>query len=130
MRKLKRTTCIILALLFVMPVIAMAGEWRDKTTGAAAVSKTITFTKAAKLKEVRVHLSAAGAAGDLTITMDSSLGAAYDTVLLTQDMTSVVNYQWRPDSDLFLQSGDAIVTAWANASTRTYGIEFIFEDVQ
>lgn len=94
----------------------------ETATGAGNIATTITPAKACALESVEVHLSAAGGANSLTVTKDANAGAAYDTVLLTQDMTSVTNLFWQPDRPIELTSGDKIVIAWTNASLRTYGL--------
>jgi len=91
-------------------------------TGALAVNTTITPTAAFALDAVSIHLSAAGGAGNLTITLDAIAGAAYDVNLLTQDMTSVTDLYWQPERPVECLSGDKIVIAWANGSGRTYGL--------
>lgn len=96
--------------------------FKDIATGAAAIAKTCTPSNSSALDSIMLHLSAAGGAGNLTVTIDAVAGAAYDTVLLTQDMTSVVDLYWQPDRPIELDNGDKIVIAWANAAGRTYGL--------
>jgi hypothetical protein len=100
-----------------------------RATGAAAIAKTLAPGKKFYLHGIRVHLSAAGGAGNLTITMDAITGATYDTVVLTQDMTSVVDLAWIPTHPMIFDAGDELDVAWANASTRTYGLEIIWSPV-
>ena len=95
-----------------------------RATGSAAVATTVAPGAAFRLEEVRIHLSAAGGAGNLTVTLDSGTAAAYDAVLLTQDMTSVTDFVWKPTRPLeFTSASDEIDVAWANSNTRTYGLE-------
>jgi len=96
---------------------------RHQATGAAALSQTISPGCAFQLEHVKVHLSAAGGAGDLTVSIDADQGAAYDIVLKTQDMTAVTDLVWSPERPLTFENGDKIVVAWANAGTKTYGLE-------
>jgi hypothetical protein len=96
---------------------------RHKATGAAALSETIDPGEAFQLEHVKIHLSAAGGAGDLTVTIDANAGAAYDVVLKTQDMTAVTDFVWSPERPISFENGDKMVVAWANANTRTYGLE-------
>lgn len=124
--KRKVALFLILILAFSAAIAFAAKLQRHNATGAAAVSQTITFTDDVELKEFRIHLSAAGGAGNLTITLDSALGAAYDSVLLTQDMTAVTDYVWRPSPGPHFMKDDKIVIAWANAGTKTYGLEVIW----
>jgi hypothetical protein len=97
-----------------------------RATGAAAISTSLAPGRAFQLLEIRVHLSAAGGAGNFTATVDANAGAAYDITLLTQDMTSVTNLVWTPDCPLHFDSGDEIDFAWANVGTKTYGLEVKF----
>lgn len=96
-----------------------------RATGSAAIAATVAPGKAWRLKAVRVHLSAAGGADNLTVQVDAGAGAVYDTVLLTQDMTSIVDLAW--EEDHLLAAGDRITVAWANGSARTYGLEVVYE---
>ncbi len=103
----------------------------DYTTGAAAVDITLKPGQQFKIIEVRVHLSAAGGSGNLTVTVDSgensSTGTEYDTVLKTQDMTSIEDLMYQPSHPFYLDVDDAIKIAWANSNTRTYGITVVYE---
>lgn len=94
-------------------------------TGSAAISTTIDPQREFQLEEVRLHLSGAGGAANLTITVDSVSGAAYDVVLATQDMTAVTDYVYQPDRPHRFRNGDKIVIAWANGAGRTYGLEVV-----
>jgi len=99
----------------------------ERATGAAAVSMTVTPTAKWWLYEIRIHLSAAGAAGNLTATIDNSAGTAYDINLVTQDMTSVTDLVWQPEQPMLFALGDKLLISWTNASTRTYGIEVCYQ---
>ena len=98
----------------------------DRSTGAAAISRTINPDRAFQFEGLTIHLSAVGGAGDLTVTLDANAGAAYDAVLLTQDMTLVTDLLWQPENPISCDKGDKIVIAWANAATKTYGLEVKF----
>jgi len=95
---------------------------KSETTGSAAIATTITPGRASAIDSMMLHLSAVGGAGNLTVTIDSGAGSAYDTVILTQDMTLVIDLFWQPDRPIELSSGDKIVVAWANAGGKTYGL--------
>lgn len=106
----------------------MLNNRRTKTaTGNAAIAETIAPAEAFQLVGILIKLSAAGGAGNLTITVDAAAGAAYDTVLLTQDMTAVVNYVNMLDVPIQLQPGDEIDIAWANGNSRAYGMTVIYD---
>lgn len=97
-----------------------------RATGAAAIASTLEPGQQFQLDELRVHLSAVGGAGSLTLTVDAAAGAAFDTVLLTQDMTAVTDLHFLPELPIRLDKGDKLVVAWANASARTYGLELVW----
>jgi len=100
-----------------------------KATGAAAIATTLAPGVPWQLEEIRVHLSAAGAANDLTATIDHGTAAAYDIVILTQDMTTVVDLVWSPDRPMEFAEDDELDIAWTNGSSRTYGLEIIFKGI-
>lgn len=105
-----------------------AQEKQKIVTGAVAVNYDFEVTKGiARIVEVRIHLSAAGGAGDLTFTIDSGHGSEYDVVYLTQDMTTVTDLIWVPTRRIYITPADAFEVDWANANTRTYGIEILYE---
>jgi len=93
------------------------------TAATGAIALTVDPGRAWQLEEIRVHLSAAGGAGNLTVTLDANAGSAYDAVILTQDMTAMTDLVYAPERPLVFESGDKLVIAWANASNRTYGVE-------
>ena len=72
---------------------------------------------------------AAGGAGDLTATINHGTNAVYDIVLLTQDMTAVTDLVWSPERPMEFLPGDELDIAWANANTRTYGLEIIYKGI-
>lgn len=94
-----------------------------KATGSAAISVTVNPGRPWQLEEIRVHLDAVGAAGNLTATVDAAAGAVYDTVILTQDMTAVTDLVFIPDRPMLFENGDKLIVAWANAGGKTYGVE-------
>ena len=98
-------------------------------TGVAAIAATLDPQVDFYLNEIRLHLSAAGGAGILTISVDSAAGAAYDVVLIPQDMTVVVDLLYIPDLKLHFAAGDKIKVVWANANARTYGVEFVYTKI-
>ena len=126
---MKKPIILIAAMAFVF-VVTMAATsqisgryYKEIATGGAAIATTVAPSGAWRLDMVKIHLDAAGGAGDLTITMDAIAGATYDTVLYTQDMTAVVDLVWIPDNALLFTAQDEIDIAWANAGGKTYGLE-------
>lgn len=93
------------------------------TAETGAISLTVNPGVPFRLIAIKVHLSAVGGAGNLTVTTDANAGATYDAVLALQDMTAVADYVYVPTNPIPFVSGDKVVIAWANAGNKTYGIE-------
>lgn len=97
-------------------------------TWAAAINKSTAIGKPFKLKNVTVHFSSAPTTSQLlTITIDSVLGAAYDTVIYSTNPSvgSQTDISYVPAWDICLAEWDEIVVAFTNTDTRTYGLRII-----
>ncbi len=79
-----------------------------------------------RVAEVRLHLSAAGGAGNFTITIDSAAGVEYDSILNTQDMTAAQDEIYAPDNPPRLRAVDGLRMEWANAGAKVWGLEVIY----
>ena len=98
-----------------------------KHSGSGAINVTVDPQSSWFLHEVRLHLSAAGGAGTYTVKIKSSVGDAYDVVLQSQDMTSATDNVFRPAQPARISSTDALQMEYANASSRTWGLEVVFD---
>ncbi len=99
--------------------------FKTVATGAAAIAATyiVDAGQARRLTDVHVHFNIAPAvAGNLTVTIDSGVAAAYDTLLQTASMVGLTDYLWIPAEEVWLGPADAIDVVYANADTRTYGV--------
>ncbi len=77
-----------------------------------------------RLWSVLFHLSAAPSSGNiLTLRVDSSIGAAWDTVLDTQDMNGLTDFLYIPPGPLFLGADDAIDLVMASTVTATASLQ-------
>jgi len=98
-----------------------------RATGAAAIASSLTPAGPIVLDCVKLHLSAAGgAAENFTVTINSETADVYDTVLFSQDMTTVTDIFWQPDRPIPIVNSDVVDFAYANGNTRTYGLEVIY----
>lgn len=97
-----------------------------KQSGSGALNYTLDPGRAIQLEEVRLHLSAAGGAGNFTVTIDSKEGPVYDTVINTQDMSSATDEHYQPARPIPLLDGDKLAFAWANANGKTWGLEVVW----
>lgn len=99
-----------------------------RRTDSSAISVTFTPNRQWELEGIRLHLSAGGAATDLTVTVDSSYNSAFDIVLLTKAMSGISDYDYRWDpTHKFLNKDDKIVVAYANGGSATWGLEIIYK---
>lgn len=100
-------------------------------TGAVAINTTTSISAEFKLLKVCVHFSAAPTTSeDLTVTLDSNAGAAYDTVLGSVDPSSSSLTDWvfvPADGSGKFVDGDEIVVAFTNTDTETYGLSIYYE---
>ena len=99
----------------------------QRATGATAIAVTVAPGAAWQLESIRVHLSAVGASGILTAAFDHGAGPEYDFVPLKQDMTSIDDLIFNPERPIEFRASDKLVIAWANAGTKTYGIEIVYK---
>lgn len=95
-------------------------------TGSGALSYTLEPDAPGQIEEVRLHLSAAGGAGNFTTTLESGLSSVYNIVVNTQDMSSATDEVYQPTRPHPFSKGDKWVFAWANASGRIWGLEILF----
>lgn len=121
----RKMLCLVLIGLLI-PCICHGFVIGKVFTGAADVDITVTPTEDFKILGIKGHLSGAGAANSLVVTIDHGSGGPYDTVIYTLDMTSVTDFSKTFD-DLWCKVGDKITVAWTNGSTVTYGIEVQYE---
>lgn len=103
-----------------------AGKRTSTDTGSGNISYALKPAVVWQVEEVRLHLSAAGGANDFAITLDAGAGAAYNAVLLTEDMTTVTDLIWRPDRPVVLKATDELEFTWTNGSGRTFGLEVVW----
>jgi len=97
-------------------------------TGTGAIAASARSTPGgSKLVAVLVHLSAGGAAANLTVKLNSVQGTEYDTTFVTQAMSGLLDYAYIPTNPMVLSPGDTVDVAYAN-TTPTYGVTIILLD--
>ena len=107
---------------------------KDSFTAAGAITGSHVASGDERLCSVTLHLSSAptGTASEpFTATLDANDGSAYDTLLVSVDpyVQRLTDYVFMPDGDLYLENGDAIDLAFANAEGKTYGVQITTESV-
>ena len=106
-----------------------------KSTGAEAVNIAIPNQPGAsayRLLEVRLHLNEAAAdLSSFAVSLDSELGAAYDSVLAApdpdEDLTVVTSWRYADPVPPVIFPGDTLKITWPNAGGKTWAIEVIGE---
>ena len=96
-------------------------------TGGAALATTLAPAEAFRIREIKLHLSAAGAANNFTVTLDAAAGVAYDHVAFAQSMVGVVDILFQPESPMQYAAGDELDFAWLNAGAVTWGLTVTYE---
>lgn len=97
------------------------GVWQYRQTGAAAMNLTLTVDENIVIKSVALHLSAAGGATEnFVMKVDSDAAAAYDTVLLSQDMNTTTDIF--DNEERYIAAGDDVDFTYTNTNSRTWGL--------
>lgn len=124
---IKHKTFILMAAILLICTLAIAANTRFITaTGTGVIATAVNPGSPWQIEGIRLHLSAVGGVGNLTITVDHGTGAAYDAVLLTQDMTAVTDLVWSPERPMQFPAGTEVDISYANANGRTFGLEVIY----
>jgi hypothetical protein len=101
-----------------------------RITASGPINDTMpAITSERRLTGVAIHASAAPTTSeDLTVTLNSIGGAAYDVVLYKVDLSasSATDLLWT-DANLPLMLGDSIVVQFANSDAVTVGVTLIME---
>lgn len=65
----------------------------------------------------------------ITVTLNSVEGAAYDTILRSENPSvgSVTDYVWEWENPLRVQEGSTVDVAYANTDGNTVSVEIIYE---
>ena len=104
----------------------------DRHTTDVAVDRDIAPGRAWQLESIRMHLSAGGAATNLTVTVNagaSTVAGEYDVVLATEAMGGVTDYFYKPDFPIPFGAGDAISIAYANGGGAVIGTEVYYQAI-
>ena len=137
---MKRLILALLALITLLPIAGWGADVaitsgdprtiairRFTATGAGNIASTVSIpdngTSIWEVISIELHLSAVGAANNLTATVDSGSGSAYDVNVITQDMTATTDLLYTfEDGELMLRNTDDLVFSWTNAGAVTYGL--------
>jgi hypothetical protein len=106
--------------------------YRAYATGAVAIALEVKPAYRFKLLAMYLHLSAAPTTSEsLTVTLDSGIAAAYDSVIYSRDLTvgSLTDLYVEFGDNFVFESTDHLDVAWTNTDVRTYGIVAVCERV-
>lgn len=130
MNTMKRFLMIVAIAMF-LSVSASASVGVCTATGAAAISKSCAVLSDIRIIAVTIKFSAAPTTSEnLTITLNSGTGAAYDVVLYSFDPSALATttHVWIPDDQgISMVTGDSLDIAFTNTDTRTYGVVVYYE---
>ena len=114
-----------------------AGIYQVKTTGAGAISASVTVPSGRnyEINSITLKLSAAPTTSEaFTVTLNDKAGAAYDTLQYTIDLSagSTVDLVWpgsAHDSPVIMAGGDSLDIAYTNTDAATYGLVVTVSEV-
>ena len=92
------------------------------TSAVACADSWGAYSAKYKLKYITVKLDAAATTSEpLTVTINSATGAAYDTVIVSDDLSvgSGTSFLYRWDGGFDIFAGDVLDLAYANTDTNT-----------
>lgn len=116
---------LVAAVVFASAFATASNGRYCSATGAAAISTSCRAYNNAVVERVAIKLSAeASTSENVVVTLDSGAGAAYDTVLVQFDPSTLggTSFVWVPDYPLSIAENDAIIVTYTNTDTLTYGL--------
>jgi len=99
-------------------------------SGTEAIDLTVQVPFTYRLAEARLTLGAVSAdLGDLSITLDSELGAGFDNVISTpdpdEDLAATTSFRYADIVPPIIFPGDAIKIAWPNVGGKAWALDII-----
>jgi len=88
-----------------MAVLRSLAAQQDLSVGA--MDKSFEFNSAGKLKTVYIH-SSVKITEEVSISLDSVLGSAYDTLIDTKVLSAMSDYVFAAPGDIIFNEGDKI----------------------
>ena len=99
-------------------------------SGTSAIAVSSPSNSRHAIHAITANWSAAPSTSEsITITLNSVEGAAYDTILRSENpsLTSSTDYIWEWDNPLRVQPGSTIDVAYTDTDSRTVSVEIIYE---
>jgi len=102
------------------------GDEIARETGSGAIAYSLLANSNLRVIGVMLHLDAEGSSEALEAKIDSAAGAAYDTVLISQDMNGVSDVNIT--DGFIIPQGDSLSITFANSGSATYGLTVLYAD--
>ena len=83
---------------------------------SAVLNYVTTYTKATAIRWVTLKASV-DISETITLTIDNSTHANYDTAIVISDLTTEQNFFWLVEGDLILDAGDNLIVHCSNDNT-------------
>jgi len=109
------------------------GRFHSATaTGTGVMDESLTTGLNCSVREIRLHLSAAGAtAENFTGQHDAQEGVVFDLLIVSQDMNGETDFHRVYDGEgMVLDQNDLIDFDYANTDARTWGLEIIYKELR
>ncbi|MCK9570443.1 hypothetical protein M0R72_15960 [Candidatus Pacearchaeota archaeon] len=101
---------------------------RKRYTGTTAMAIVTDISGEFALYEVRVHLPVVeGTTANMVISLDSGVSDDYNFAFQTTAMAAATDVQYLPTRPLYFAANDQIALTWANANSKAWAIEIIYE---
>lgn len=109
-------------------VLTVGTASKTVATGAGAIAASHAISSQSVIDHVSVHFDTAPTTSqNLTVTINATDGAAYDTVIFTVNpsLSSATDILYQPDGPVHLFTGDSVDVAFTNTDARTYGVRIV-----
>jgi len=108
----------------------ITSEYTTADLTSAALDYTTAFGAKTRVIAVNMHADAS-ITETMTIKLNSSVGANYDTTIVSESLVSEANVVWIPDGDFLLDASDELDVDITNANTTgNVYVEVIGETLQ
>lgn len=95
-----------------------------ETTSSATANVWLQQNDDWKFVGFEIHLNSASATSEnLTVTIDSGLGAAWDVLVYSQDMNTVQDLLYYPEKEIPMAAADILKFAWTNTNGELFGLK-------
>jgi len=107
-------------------------EHLHSETGSGAIAISVTKRHPFKVAEVRLTLGATATdLGDMSVSIDSRMGSAYDHELAApdtnEDLATVTSWRYADPVPTIIFPGDALKVTWPNTGNKSWAVEILGE---